>query len=326
MGSNRLARLLLRTLVQSVPTVIGIVCVSFAILLLLPGDAADMLAMEAGSADAQGMEALRERYGLNLSWVEQLWHYIYNLLHLNLGMSIRLNEPVVSLIAARVPDTLMLVFAALILALAIGLSIGCLMAAFAGTWIDRALSFLVLIAYSVPGFWLALMAILFFSVKLDWLPSSGYTTVGANYTGLKAVTDRLWYLVMPAISLALFYAAVYARLMRASMLEVRQQDYVRIAKAKGLTPTRIQLRHSIPNALIPVTTMAGIHVSGMFGGAMVVETVFGWPGMGRLAMEAMVSRDSNVLLGILLFSSIIVILTNVAVDLLQAWIDPRIRI
>lgn len=326
MDHSRFVRILLRTLLQSVPTIVGIICASFVILLMLPGDAIDMLAMEAGSSDAGAIEAMRERHGLNLSLPEQLWAYLYNLAHLNLGMSARLNTPVLDLIAGRVPDTLMLVAAALLLALAIGITIGCLMAAFARTWVDRLLSFLVLIAYSVPGFWLALMAVLLFSVKLGWLPSSGYGTIGANYTGVEAVVDRLRYLVMPAFSLALFYAAVYARLMRASMLEVRQQDYIRIAKAKGLTPSRIELRHAIPNALIPVTTMAGIHVSGMFGGAMVVETVFGWPGMGRLAMEAMMSRDSNVLLGILLFSSIIVIATNVAVDLLQAWIDPRIRI
>jgi peptide/nickel transport system permease protein len=285
-----------------------------------------MLAMEAGSGDATMMGELRQRYGLDLPWFDQLLQYLYNLAHLDLGTSVRLNAPVLSLILERIPNTLMLVGAALVLALVIGISVGCLMSAFAGTWVDRVLSLLVLIAYSVPGFWLALLAIVLFSVKLDWLPSGGSETFGANYTGFAFVADRLRYLVMPAFSLALFYAAVYARLMRASMLEVRQQDYIRIARAKGLTKSRIQLRHAIPNALIPVTTMAGIHISGLLGGAMVVETVFSWPGMGLLAIEAMMARDSNVLLGILLFSSIIVILTNVAVDLLQAWIDPRIRI
>lgn len=326
MGPKRFFRVFLGTLLQSVPTALGIVCISFVILQMLPGDAADMLAMEAGASDAGAIEAMRERYGLNLTWTEQLWAYFYNLAHLNLGMSVRLNAPVLDLIVGRIPDTLLLVFAALLLAILVGVAIGCLMAAFSGTWIDRALSLLVLIAYSVPGFWLALMAIFLFSVKLEWLPSGGYQTIGANYTGLAAFADRLQYLVMPALSLALFYAAVYARLMRTSMLEVRQQDYIRIAKAKGLTPARIELRHAIPNALIPLTTMAGIHVSGLFGGAMVVETVFGWPGMGRLTMEAMMARDSNVLLGIILFSSLIVIVTNIAVDLLQAWIDPRIKV
>ena len=169
------------------------------------------------------------------------------------------------------------------------------------------------------------MLIVLFSVKLGWLPSGGTETIGAGYTGLEALVDRLRHLALPAMSLALFFVAIYARVTRAAMLEVAGLDYVRTARAKGLGPVRIALRHVLRNALLPVTTLAGIHAGGVLGGAVVVETVFSWPGLGRLAFEAVGRRDYGVLLGILLLSSAVVILVNMLVDLLQASLDPRIE-
>jgi peptide/nickel transport system permease protein len=168
------------------------------------------------------------------------------------------------------------------------------------------------------------MAIVLFSVKLGWLPSDGSMTVGASLTGFALVWDRLDHLILPALALASFFIAVYARLVRASMLEVQRQDFMRTAHAKGLHPFSVQLRHALRNALIPVTTVAGMHLGNLLGGAVVIESLFGWPGMGRLALEAVLARDFSVLLGVLLLSSLLVIVANMAIDLLHAWLDPRI--
>jgi peptide/nickel transport system permease protein len=213
---------------------------------------------------------------------------------------------------------------ALSLALILGIVIGSIMAAWTGRWPDRLLSVVVLLFYSMPGFWVGLMAIVLFSVKLGWLPSDGSMTIGANLTGFAFLSDRLEHLILPALALASFFVAVYARLVRASMLEVQRQDFMRTAQAKGLHPFFIQLHHALRNALIPVTTVAGMHLGNLLGGAVVVETLFGWPGMGRLALEAVLARDFSVLLGVLLLSSLLVIIANVVIDLLHAWLDPRI--
>lgn len=304
---------------------LGIIVLNFLLLKLLPGDIVDTLAMESGSATAESMQSMRERLGLNLSLFNQVIAYFNNLIHFDLGTSARYGAPVTQLILGRLPDTMLLVLTALAFALVLGITLGWIMSAFAGKWPDRIISVVLMFVYAMPGFWLGLMAIVLFSVFLGWLPSNGNATIGTGLQGWAAVGDRLRYLIMPALSLSLFYAAVYARLTRATMLEVQQQDYMRTAAAKGLHPIVMQFRHGLRNALIPVTTVAGMHLGNMLGGAMVVETVFGWPGMGRLALDSVISRDFTVLLGILLLSSILVIVANVLVDLLQSWLDPRIE-
>lgn len=325
-GYLRIAKAFRRTLLQAVPTVIGIVILNFFLLRLAPGDAADVLAGEAGSATEETMAAIRHRFLLDLPALDQLLHYLNNLAHFSLGFSPRYNMPVASLIGQRLPNTLLLMALALGVALALGIAAGAVMATFAGKWMDRVLSVLALLFYSIPGFWIGLMLIVFFSVKLGWLPSGGAETIGSSLSGIELAFDRLRYMLLPALSLALFYVAIYARLTRGAMLEVRSQDYVRTAKAKGLPPIAVTVRHVLRNALLPVTTMAGIHLGGMLGGAVVVETVYSWPGLGRLAFEAVMGRDFNVLLGILLLSSLLVILINALIDLFQAWLDPRIEV
>jgi peptide/nickel transport system permease protein len=215
---------------------------------------------------------------------------------------------------------------ALTLAILLGIALGSLMSVFAGRLPDRLVSVLSLLFYSIPSFWIGLMLIVLFSVRLGWLPSGGAGTIGSRLTGVSAILDQARYMVLPALSLALFYVAIYARLTRAAMLEVKSQDYVRTAAAKGLSPFVVTVRHVLRNALIPITTMAGMHIGGMLGGAVVVETVYSWPGLGRLAFEAVMGRDFTVLLGILLLSSMLVILVNAAVDLLHAFLDPRIGV
>ena len=313
------------TLLQAIPTILGILTLNFLLLQMVPGDVVDVIAGESGGGTLQSMHALREQFGLFGSTSERLLHYVQHLWHGDLGISPRYNAPVTELIFGRLPNTLLLVISGLGLAIVVGVALGTVMASWAGRWPDRLLSVLNLLLYSTPGFWIGLMLILFFSVKLDWLPANGYQTIGIELGGWHWFIDRLRYATLPVLTLSTFFIAVYARLTRAAMLEVQQQDFVRTARAKGLSPTRIAWRHVLRNALMPVTTMAGLHFAALFGGAAVTETVFGWPGLGRLALEAVMTRDFNLLLGILLLSSLLVVLVNVLTDLLQLWLDPRIR-
>jgi peptide/nickel transport system permease protein len=321
---QRVARTLRRTAIHAVPTMLGIVVLDFLFLQLMPGDLADVMATEAGSATAETMAMMRERFGLDQPVLTQLTSFLGHLAHFDLGYSPRFNASVVDIIMARLPNTVLLMLTALGFALLMGIVVGSVMAAWAGRWPDRILSVVVLLLYSMPGFWVGLMAIVLFSVKLGWLPNDSNMTIGSSFTGWALIADRAAHLVLPALALASFFVAVYARLVRASMLEVQRQDFMRTAHAKGLHPFLIQLRHALRNALIPVTTVAGMHLGNLLGGAVVVETLFGWPGMGRLALEAVLGRDFSVLLGVLLLSSFLVIVANVAIDLLHAWLDPRI--
>ena len=304
---------------------LAIVALNFLLLKLAPGDAADVMAGESGAATEEAMRMWRTQFGLDLPILAQLQTYLMNLAQGSLGFSQRYNLSVTQLILQRLPGTLALMGSALAIAFVLGLLIGCVMAMNAGRWPDRALSILSLLFYSVPGFWIALMLIVLFSVKLGWLPSGGSETIASGFAGWDLFLDRLKHMILPATSLALFYVAVYARLTRAAVLEVVQQDFVRTARAKGLSPLAIGFRHVLRNALRPVTTLAGIHFGGVLGGAVVIETVYTWPGLGRLAFDSVMQRDFNVLLGVLVLSSFLVILANMIVDLIQAWLDPRIE-
>lgn len=325
MTAHRSLSVVGRSLLQAVPTVIGVVLLSFFLLKAVPGDAADVIAAESGSATEASMAALRSHFGLDQPVLRQLGTYLRDLATLNLGVSPRYNLPVSELIFSRLGNTVLLMGSALACALAAGIALGAVMANFAGRWLDRVLSLAALLLYSTPGFWLGLMAIILLSVKLGWLPPGGVSTIGSAATGWAHVLDVARHLVLPTLALTGFYVAIFARLTRASMLEVNRQDFVRTAHAKGLTPRAVALRHVLRNALIPVTTVAGLNVGTLLGGAVVVETVFSWPGLGRLAYESVMARDYVVLLGILVLSSLLVILANIVVDLLQSVLDPRIR-
>lgn len=314
-----------RRLLQALPTVAGILVLNFLLLQQVPGDAVDILAGEAGGASAESMAALRQAYGMDGSLAERLLAYVGNVLQGNLGVSPRFNAPVLTLILERLPNSLFLVVSGLTLAVLSGVTLGVLMAEYAGRLPDRLLSLLNLLLYSTPGFWIGLLLILLFSVQLGWLPANGHATIGVELEGLAWLMDRARHAVLPIVTVATFFIAVYARLTRAAMLEVRNQEFIRTARAKGVHPLRITLRHTLRNALIPVSTMAGVHFAALFGGAAVTETVFGWPGLGRLTLDAVMTRDFNLLLGILLLSSLVVVVVNILVDLLQQWLDPRTR-
>ena len=321
-----MTRYIVRRLLQSIPAIFGIIVINFFVLHLAPGDAADVLAGEAGAATEAYMEQLRETFGLDQPLYVQLYEYVANILQLNLGYSFRHNMPVFDLIVDRLPATLWLMLSAIFLAISLGILLGVTSARFVNTMIDRVNSVLALLCYSTPVFWIGLMMIVLFSVNLRWLPSGGFETIGAGYTGIDLLLDILAHTLMPALSLSLFYLAVYARLMRASMLEVYRLEFVTTAHAKGLSPTRVAFKHVLRNALLPVVTMAGLHLGALLGGAVVVEVVFSWPGIGRLAFDAILQRDFNLLLSVLVLSSVLVILANLAVDLIYAWLDPRIEL
>lgn len=324
-AAGRMAAFLLGVLVRTVPTIAFIVTLNFFLLQLAPGDAADVLAAESGTATAETMAALRSRLGLDLSVMTQFGNYVRGLLHFDLGYSARFGVPVTEIILDRLPATLILMVTALVASLFLGILAGTVMAAQVGRLTDRVLSVIVLLFYSVPSFWGALMLIVVFSVKLGWLPSNGMTTIGLSGPALVHLLDLGAHLILPATSLALFFIAIYARLTRASMLEVARQDFIRTCVAKGLPPGQVLFVHVLRNALIPVTTVAGINFGILLGGAVVAETVFAWPGLGSLAMQAVLARDYQVLLGILLLSSVLVILINVLTDVLHARLDPRMK-
>jgi peptide/nickel transport system permease protein len=311
-------------LFRAVPTAVGVIVLNFILLQMVPGDAVDALVAEAGSATAETTALLRQQYGLDKSSLAQFGDYLNQLGHLSLGDSPRYGIPVMDVITQRLPNTLLLMGLALVISLVVGVCLGVVMALWKGKWPDRVLSSIAFVLYSTPGFWIGLMAIVLFAVKLEWLPSGGDGTIGAGLTGVDKFVDKLQYAILPALTLASFFVAIYARLTRASVLEVLTQDYVRTARAKGLSPWRITWRHVLRNALLPLTTIAGAHLGGLLGGAAVAETVFGWPGIGRLTLEAVQAREYKVLLGILLMSSFIVIVANILVDLLHARLDPRI--
>jgi peptide/nickel transport system permease protein len=322
----RVVRYLAWRLLQAVPIVAGIAVFNFMLLQLAPGDAADVLAGEAGGATPEYIAELKARFGLDQPVPVQLGKYLWNVARLDLGFSFRHNMAVVDLILSRLPATLLLMGAAIVLAFSLGVLLGVTAARHVNRPLDTVISVGALLAYATPIFWIGLMMILLFSVQLGWLPSSGMRTIGADLTGIAYAIDVARHLVLPATALSLFFMALYTRLMRASMLEVYSLDYVTTARAKGLTERRVAFKHVLRNALLPMVTMLGLQIGSMLGGSVLVETVFGWPGLGRLAFEAVFQRDNNLLLGILLLSSVLVVIVNVIIDLAYARLDPRIEI
>jgi peptide/nickel transport system permease protein len=319
-------RYLLRRAGQAVVVLVLIACVNFLILSLAPGDLVDVLAGESGAGDQHYLQVLREQYGLDRPLYEQFLHYLLNLAHLNLGYSFRFNMPVRDLILVRLPATLLLMFSSLAIALLGGIGFGVAAARAPRSFRDSLISVAALLAYSTPLFWAGLMLIILFSVKLDLLPSGGMQTIDGPNDLYGKIVDVVRHLILPSATLALFYMATYTRLMRASMLEIYNMDFVRTAKAKGLTSTGVAYRHVLPNSILPLISLFGVQLGSVFGGSVVVEVVFGWPGLGLLSFDALFQRDINLLMGILFLSSVMVIVVNLITDLLYRWLDPRIEV
>jgi peptide/nickel transport system permease protein len=326
MRGMRLVRFILTRLLQAVPVVLGVVVLNFLLLQLAPGDAATVLAGEAGGAPAEYVEQLRARFGLDKPVLVQLGLYLKNILFLDLGFSFRNNSPVLGLILDRLWPTLLLMGATLVISVGGGVLLGVVAAIGVSTWRDHLISVAAVIAYATPLFWVGLMLILVFSIRLDWFPTSGMEDVVAFHEGWARVVDIAHHLVLPTITLSLFYLALYTRLMRATVLEQRGAEYATTARAKGLTERAITMRHVLRNALLPIVTMAGVQVGALLGGSVVVETVFAWPGLGQLAFQSLFARDFNLLLGIFFLSACLVVIANIVVDVIYVLLDPRIRV
>ena len=317
---------ILRRLLQAVPVVLAIVIINFLLLQLAEGDAADVLAGEAGSATPEYLAQIRAKFGLDQPVYVQLLVYMKNIITLDLAYSFRQEMPVWELIVQRLGPTLLLMVTTLLISVGVGSLLGLLAAVGLNTWRDNLISVFALVSYATPLFWIGLMFMVVFSIRLDWLPTSGLETIGAFYEGWDRVRDIAWHLILPAMTLSLFYLAAYTRLMRASMLEQAGMDYVVTARAKGLTQRQITYRHVLRNALLPVVTVAGVQIGGLLGGSVIVESVFAWPGLGLLAFDALFSRDLNLLLGIFFVSACLVIAVNLLVDVLYTFLDPRIEL
>ncbi|MBB5222905.1 peptide/nickel transport system permease protein [Amaricoccus macauensis] len=317
---------LLRRILQAVPVILLIMVGSFLLIQLAPGDAVDALVGDMGGADAAFVERMRQEYGLDQSVLVQLWRYLVKLAQFDFGWSYVYEQPVATVLMSRLWVTMLLMVGALSAAFVIGVALGTLAARRAYSLTDNVISTLGLIFYAMPSFLLALLMILVFSVKLGWLPVSGIKDIGAFHTGWRLWVDIARHLVMPVAALSLIYMAFYMRLMRTSVLEVMDLDFVRTAKAKGAGGRRLMFHHVMRNALMPVITLLGLQISTVLGGSVVIETIFALPGVGQLAYTSVIKRDLNTLMGIIFLASIIVLVVNIVTDMIYAWLDPRIEL
>ena len=314
---------------KALVVVLGVVIINFFLIRLAPGDPAAVLAGQAGAGDAAYVEQLRVAFGLDKPVLTQLFLYLKGVVQLDLGFSYRNHVPVLDLIVERLPATFLLMSCAFVFSIVLGVLLG-VVAAKARyrnkrRWIDSSVMTGALLLYATPLFWLSLMGILLFSVVLGWLPAFGMETVGAGLTGWARAADIAQHLILPTVTLGCFFMAVYARLTRASMLEVLGMDFIKTARAKGVPVGEIIRHHALRNALLPVVTFAGIQLGQMAGGAVLTETVFGWPGIGRLMFDALIQRDYQLLLGVFLVTSTMVVVFNLLTDLVYRFIDPRIQ-
>ena len=306
-----------RRLLVALPVLLLVSLISASIMELVPGDPAALIAGQ-NASDAE-IAAVRTQLGLDRPFVVRLGQWYADLARGDLGESILLNRPVTQAIAERVPVTLALAGFALLLTIAIGLPCGVIAAVRANTWVDQAVLTFALIGVSVPNFWLSLMLIVLFGVMLDWLPAGGYIPFADDPWGWVQC------LILPAFSLALLQVGLLARITRATMLEVLQQDYVRTARAKGLPTLMVVGKHALRNVMVPVITVIGISFGLLLSGSVVIETVYSLPGMGRLLANAVFGRDYPMIQGGLLATATVLVLLNLVVDLLYAVFDPRVK-
>ena len=319
-----------RRLALFVPMIIGIVIVTFSIMLLLPGDPAIVLLGEDSSPEA--LADIRRVLGLDRAWHIRLLAYFGDLIQGDMGRSIFQNQPVADAIGARVGATLELALLALFIAIVLGIGLGVAAALWRGTLIDTAAMLLAQLGVSMPVFWLGILLMLLFAVNLGWLPSIGrgeplIYALGAAATGrFGPLLDSLAHLAMPALTLGLNSAAVISRLVRSTMLEALNQDFIRTAHAKGLQVSRVILVHGLRNALLPIVSVIGLRFGALLGGAVLTENIFGWPGLGQLAVAAISQRDIPLVQGIVLSFALMFAVVNLIVDLFYTVIDPRIRL
>ncbi len=304
---------------------IGVLILNFTLISIAPGDIADSIAGDMGGADATVIEEIRERYGLNEPFYVQLWRYVSGVARFDLGFSYFYNTPVTTLILEKLPATLLLVFSSQILAIVLGTLLGVLAAKKPNGVVSLLVTFLSLFGFAAPVFWSGILLIILFVSIFPLFPVGGMTDVTVEGGYFVQLLDLLHHLFLPMITLASIYLALYSRLARASMLEVLGADYIRTARAKGLPQRMVLYKHALKNALGPLVTVAGLQFSAVMSGAVVVETVFSWPGLGTLALQSILARDTPTIMGILFFSSLVVIVVNILTDITLRLIDPRIK-
>jgi peptide/nickel transport system permease protein len=305
-----MAAYLARRLLQSALILLGITLVTFVLLYLVPADPARQIAGR--SATAETVASIRTQLGLDLPFYQQYWRYLANLAQGDLGRSYLQRTEVSTLIASRLPASLLLMAGAIVCELALGLTMGVIAALKRGRTIDQTLMVLSFIGVSAPQFVVGILLLYVFAVQLGWFPIGGYGTFS--------------HLVLPSLTLGLLGAGWYARMMRSAMLDVLRQDFVRTARAKGLSRARVVLGHALPNALLPIVAMIGIDIGILMSGVVVVESVFGWPGIGQLAWQAIQRVDIPIIMGVTLVSAVAIVLGNLLADLIAPLIDPRIKL
>ncbi len=322
---------ILRRLLQAIPTIIGVTLISFLLMQLAPGDPVTLMTFNPSNT-AEDRERLRHEFCLDRSIPEQYLIWVFGdlqgdcaqrgLVRGDLGTSFSERQPVLKLIAERVPATLELTGSALLVGLTVGMAVGLSSAIRRGSLYDNTSRFFSVLFDAIPSFWLGLILIMIFSVELGWLPVGGRAPLNDPDP---TIFDRLRYLLLPCLVLAATWVAVISRYMRAESLEVINQDYVRTARAKGLSDRAVNLRHVARNSLIPIVTIIGPAITALIGGAVVIERIFSWPGLGRLAVDAVSARDYPVVMGTVLVSAVLVILGSLLADIMLAVVDPRIR-
>jgi len=305
-----MASYILRRLIQSVLILLGVSFITFVLLFVLPADPVRQIAGRAASAAT--VENIRQQLGLDQPFVVQYGRYLWNLAHGDLGRSYLQKTDVATLIWSRLPATLLLMAAGIAAELLIGLTLGVIAALWKGRALDQGLMVGGFVAVSAPQFVVGLLLLYVFAVRLGWFPIGGYGTAA--------------HLVLPALTLGILGSGWYSRMMRSSMIEVLRADYIRTARAKGLGRARVILRHALPNAILPIIAMIGIDIGIFMGGLVVVESVFGWPGMGQLAWQAIQRVDIPIIMGVTLVSATAIVLGNLLADLIAPLVDPRIRL
>lgn len=305
---------IMKRLLMLIPVILGVTFIVFFILNLSPGDPAAIILGDQASAEALAMK--REELGLNDPLLVRYGRYIFSMLHGDLGTSYKNNLSVWDQVITRFPNTAILAVAAILIALLIGISVGIISAKNQYSALDNVSMVTALIGVSMPSFWMGLLLVILFSLKLSWFPSQGMGT------GLVPILKSL---VLPAVTLGTSAAATIARMTRSTMLEVIRQDYIDTARAKGVSEKTITYRHMLKNALIPIITAVGLQFGTLLGGAMLTETVFSWPGLGRLMVEAIKSKDIPLVLGSVIFLAVMFTVVNLGVDIIYAFVDPRIK-
>lgn len=323
MGGKGLGRYMLRRLLQAVPLVVGVVILTFVLIHLAPGDPLTILAGDGGSASYYA--EMRARYGLDRSIPEQLGRYLLEVLSGDFGYSFSYQQPVFQVILSRLPATLLLMGSALVLSTVLGIWLGAQAGSHPHSWSDYLINVFTSTFYSIPVFWLGQLLILGLAVGLNFFPVSGMVSVRESCTGLRQVLDVAHHLALPALTLSLSYMALTTRITRTSLREALAEDYIRTAQAKGLSNRTVIRRHALRNSLLPVVTLIGGQIGLLITGAALTETIFAWPGLGRLLLDASLQRDYPLLMAILMLASVTVIAANLLTDLVYTMLDPRVR-